>query len=212
MSEGLGVACAQLGVAARCGGVYCALSSRNFLLDLWPTCCPEHDDRNATACKVLLIPEILIGGDKNFVPFGFCRGDEFTVHQGRPTTFVRRCDLMACERTPQGGRGSVIKEDPHLCNGERTAGSVLQHGARLVQTDSWKPLQELMDRRVVFEVLEESGDRDARPLEHPGTTHPRGVALDSRAGGPVDHGRDGSTGGGLRRLTFELSRPQRQAA
>ena len=79
-SEGLGVA--QLGVAARCGSVYCALSSCNFSLDPWPTGGPEHDDRNATACKVLLIPEILIGGDKNFVPFGFCRGDEFTVHQG----------------------------------------------------------------------------------------------------------------------------------
>ena len=102
---------------------------------------------------------------------------------------------MLDKRVAQWRRRAVVEENPHLCNSERTAGRVLQYGARLLQRDPWEPLKKLVDRSIVFKVLEQCRDGHASASKDPGATHPRGVALDSGARGPIDQARDGITAG-----------------
>lgn len=65
---------------------------------------------------------------------------------------------------------------------------MLKHNARLLKRHAGKPLNELMDGSVVFEVLEERCHRHARASKDPRTANASGIALDGSAGGPIDHG------------------------
>jgi hypothetical protein len=65
---------------------------------------------------------------------------------------------------------------------------VLEHNACLLKSYAGEPLNELMDRCVIFEVLEERCYRHARASKHPRTANASGVALDGSASGPVNHG------------------------
>jgi hypothetical protein len=65
---------------------------------------------------------------------------------------------------------------------------VLEHNACLLKSYAREPLNELMDRCVIFEVLEQRRYRHARAAKDPRTTDASGVALDGSARGPVDHG------------------------
>jgi hypothetical protein len=64
---------------------------------------------------------------------------------------------------------------------------VFQNVTSLRQGDAGKPLDELMDGCVFFEVLEECGNRNPRASENPSTTYAIRVALDIKAGRPVNH-------------------------
>jgi hypothetical protein len=65
---------------------------------------------------------------------------------------------------------------------------VLQDVTNLRQGNAGEPLNELMDRRVIFEVLEERGNRNPRASENPSTTDAIRVALDIGARRPINHG------------------------
>ncbi len=71
---------------------------------------------------------------------------------------------------------------------------MLQHRAYLLDGNAGEPLYELMGRRVVFEVLEESSHWHARATEHPGAAHAGRVTLDGSTCRPINHAVDGSTG------------------
>lgn len=64
---------------------------------------------------------------------------------------------------------------------------MFQNVTSLRQGDAGKPLDELMDGCVFFEVLEECGNRNPRASENPGTTYAIRVALDIKAGRPINH-------------------------
>ena len=64
---------------------------------------------------------------------------------------------------------------------------MLKHRTRLRETDARKPLDELIDRRAIFEVLEQRRDWHARAAEHPGATEAFRIVLDGFAGRPVNH-------------------------
>ena len=78
---------------------------------------------------------------------------------------------------PQGNRCSLVKQDTHLCNQQSGPGRVFQDVSSLQQGNAGKPFNELMDRRVFFEVLEQRSNRNPRASENPGTTDPIRVAL-----------------------------------
>ena len=72
---------------------------------------------------------------------------------------------------------------------------MLEHCASLLKSHTREPLNELVNRGVVFKVLKQCRDWHASTPEHPCSTYATGVALDGGACGPVNHGSDGSTGG-----------------
>jgi hypothetical protein len=95
---------------------------------------------------------------------------------------------MRGKQLSKRNRGSLIENDTHqLGSQESRPGSVLQDVARLRKGNAREPLKKLVDCGILFKVLKQSGDRNPRATENPGTTHAISVALDVRAGRPVDH-------------------------
>ena len=64
---------------------------------------------------------------------------------------------------------------------------MFQNVTSLRYGDAGKPFNELVDRGVFFEVLEERGNRNPCATENPGTTYAIRVALDIGAGRPINH-------------------------
>ena len=64
---------------------------------------------------------------------------------------------------------------------------MFQDVAGLRQGDTGKPLDELMDGGVFFEILEERGNRNPRAAENPGATYAIRIALDIETGRPINH-------------------------
>ncbi len=54
---------------------------------------------------------------------------------------------------------------------------MFQNGASLFERDAGKPLNELCNLRAVFKILEQRGNRHARPAEHPGSAHTLWIPL-----------------------------------
>lgn len=153
-----------------------------------PTCCRENNDSNLPGCKVLLIPKISVGGNKYLEPLLFGRTQQLTVLQSSPAKFICSKDTVTRESLPQRNRCSLVKQDSHLCGQQSRPGCVLQDVTGLRQGNAGEPLNELMDRGVFFEVLEERGNRNPRASENPSTTYAIRVALDIEARRPINHG------------------------
>ena len=154
-----------------------------------PTRCRENNDSNSPGCKVLLIPEIGVGGNKYLEPLLFGRTQQLTILQSSPAKLISSEDTVIRERLPQRNRCSLVKQNSHLCGQQSRPGCVLQNVTSLRQGNAGEPLNELMDRGVFFEVLEERGNRNPRASENPGTTYAIRVALDIGASRPINHGR-----------------------
>jgi hypothetical protein len=72
---------------------------------------------------------------------------------------------------------------------------MLQDSASLFDRNPGKPLDELENRGVIFEVLEQGCDRHTRAPEDPCAAQDGGILFYGCATGPVDHAKDGSTPG-----------------
>ncbi len=64
---------------------------------------------------------------------------------------------------------------------------MFQNVTGLRQGNAGKPLNELMNRGIFFEILEERGNRNPCAPENPCTTYPIRVALNIEAGRPINH-------------------------
>ena len=181
-NEGLGITRVQLEIATFRSSVDRCAHLGQRPLNLRPACGPENHNCQISASQILLIPQILVSGNKNVVLPGLGCGDEFSVLQSRPTAFIGSRYFVPDQRVTQGRRRSVVEENPHLCHGKGTASGMLKHRACLIQSHAREPLEELMDGRVILEVFEEGRDGYTGAFEDPGTTHPRGIALDGGTG------------------------------
>ena len=65
---------------------------------------------------------------------------------------------------------------------------MFQDVTSLRQGNAGEPLNELMDRGILFQVFEECGNRNPRASENPSTTYAIRVALDIGTGRPINHG------------------------
>jgi len=135
-----------------------------------PTCCGENNDSNTSGCKVLLVAEIGVSGDKYLESLIFCRTQQLAVLESSPAKLVGGGDTVIGESLPQRNRSPLVKQDTHLCSQQSGPGRVFQDVASLRQGNAGKPLNELMDGGVCFEVLKESSDRNPSAAENPGTT------------------------------------------
>src|SRR5262245_56382093 len=64
---------------------------------------------------------------------------------------------------------------------------MVEHGRRLLAADSREPLQELLERRAVPQILEQRPDRDARATKYPRSADHVGVGFDGRTCAPMSH-------------------------
>jgi hypothetical protein len=92
----------------------------------------------------------------------------------------------------QGNGRTLVKQYAHSSRGQRASRRVLEHGTGLLQRNTGEPLDELINVRAVFEVLEQREDRHARATEHPCSTDPIRMPLGGGAGRPIDHNANGS--------------------
>ena len=153
-----------------------------------PACCRKNDDGNSSGSEVLLVLEIGVGGNKYLESVRFRRAQQVAILQRGPTKLISGGDTMTCERMPQRNRGSLVKQDTHLCSQQRGSGRVFQDVTRLRHGYAGKPLDELMNRGILFQVLEKCGNGNPRTAENPSTAYAVRVALDIGAGRPIDHG------------------------
>ncbi len=165
----------------------------NRVLDAWPTCGEENDDRQRASRQVLLVLEVRVRCDEDLELGSLCSGDELAVLQTGPATLVGCFNEVTDQCSTQRGGRALVEQDLHSSHCQRTACSVLQNGARLLERYARKPLDELVNGRVVLEVFEERGHGNSRAAEDPGAAYTGRVTLNSSAGGPVDHGCDAST-------------------
>lgn len=132
--------------------------------------------------QVLLILQIQIGRDQHAETICLGSVEQLAILEPCPAALVGRGHVVFWQKLPQRRRRSLIEEDAHSSRGQGAERSVFEHGARLFESDSREPLDELRDGRAVFQVLEQGSDGDACPTKHPGATQAFGIALDSVTG------------------------------
>lgn len=160
---------------------------RHALLDTRPAGREQDHDANGSVGQVLLVLEIPVRGQQNFEACLFSESDQLAVFQIRPSTLVGALNSMFRKFPAQRQGRPLVEEDLHLGGRERTPSRVFKNSLGLVDRHAGEPIDELMDRGVVFEVLEQRGDRNASPPEHPSSAHATWVALYSGARRPVNH-------------------------
>ncbi len=160
-------------------------------LDRWPTRRWKYKDRKSSVPKILLILQISIGRDHG-IERSFCRIQEITVRQLRPTHLERGCNRVVRQGVPQRGWRSLVEQNPHggACNqsGDReTPLGMFQHRLCLLPGDSRKPLQEIIEPCARLQICEKCLHRHARPSEDPRPTDFFRSPLDGEALIPIEH-------------------------
>lgn len=136
---------------------------------LRPTRGPEDYDRDLPAVEVLLIAEILVGGDQKLKSHRLSHLNELAVLQLTPTTLERRLDDVPVERAAKRGRRPLIEEELQIAsgpNGQALAG-MLQYRIDLRPSYTRKPLQELDDGGTALKILKKGAHGHARRPEQP---------------------------------------------
>lgn len=165
-----------------------------------PTRRREHQYRDAPRRQVLLVLQVLIGRNEQGEIGVFGGLQQFSILQLCPSALERRIDGVASQELTERDRRALIEQNAQLRRRDSTARSMREDGPHLFERNARKPLEELMQRHVVFEILEQGRDGDTRATEQPRTAVPLVVLFDRIAGGPVDHTLKYSESG-LGRLT-----------
>jgi hypothetical protein len=66
-------------------GINGLINCRRSLSNARPTSGRQHDDGNSPPSEVVLIAEVLVGGDKNLKALQLCHGQQLAVRQSTPT-------------------------------------------------------------------------------------------------------------------------------
>ena len=85
--------------------------------NLRPSCRRQDQDGNSTVFEVLLITQILIGGDQKFEGGIFSGEKQIAIVQGRPSLLKGSLHRMPDEQAPQRQRRSLVKENSHRSRG-----------------------------------------------------------------------------------------------
>ena len=102
----------------------------------------------------MLVLQVFVGRDKDLKAGLFRRGNEITVLKLRPALLVRCDHIMFNQRRAQRRWSPLIKENPHSGSFESTSRCMLKHGARLLRGNAREPFDEIVQRCIVFKVLE----------------------------------------------------------
>jgi len=172
-------------------------SGDNFRLvnpNLRPARRGQHQNRQPPSSKVPLIAQVFVGSNKGF-EISFSRLEEGAVVKLRPAHLIGRRNGVISQCATQRRGSSLVKEnsharpaaDPMRSRHSQTSLRVPQHKLHLFSRHAGKPLQEVIDSRAVFEVLEQRPDWYASGFEHPFATDFSGYAFNSRTLTPIKH-------------------------
>lgn len=125
--------------------------------------------------------------DENIESLAFCGVEKVAVPEGRPTSLVGGHHLVLCEKFPQRHRRALIKKNSQLRGGQGASRRMLKDRPNLVQRHARKPLNKPGHLRSVLKILEKRCDRHTAVAKHPRPAENSRVALDSRAGRPINH-------------------------
>ena len=89
---------------------------RQVKLNHGPTRRRQHQNREASASQVLLVAQVLIGGDQG-IEGGFCCAEKVAIFEGCPAHLVGGGNVVARQRVAQGRGRSQVKENLY-CGGE----------------------------------------------------------------------------------------------
>lgn len=123
--------------------------------------------------------------------------EKLAIFQRGPPELVGGDYFMVGKCVAQRGRCALIEQNAHLGGSQCAAGGMLQDCAHLLRGHTREPFHELRHLGAVFQVLEEGRYRYTCAPKHPGAADALRIALDHRAGGPVNHVRMLTPGEGL---------------
>ena len=174
-------------------------NGRDDLLRVAPNLRPagrrQHDDRHSAIGELLLMAQILVGGDQNVKRRAFRSRQQLPVAHRRPPTLVCRTDGVSGQRVPQRDGRALVEQDRHRLGrrpaqpsgGRQTVFSVGEDGQDLIARDAGEPLQEVVDGGARFQVLEQGAHGDARLFEDPGAADPVSHPFNDRTRLPIQH-------------------------
>jgi hypothetical protein len=94
-------------------------------------------------------------------------------------TFLMRGQLVV-PITTTAIRRPLVEQYSHSRDFQRL-GRMFQHATGLLWSDAGKPLQKVLDRRAIFNVLEQRSYRHASTAKYPSAADAISIALDIRA-------------------------------
>lgn len=162
-----------------------AYVANNFLYTR-PTGCRNYENSDLPPTQILLVLQISVRGDKQFVSGLLRLGQHLTVLERAPTQFEGCGDLVVRQITAQWDGRTLIEKDTHL---GRVQGlrDVLQYRAGLFAADSGEPLKKISELRSILQVLEQGGDGHPSTSKHPSSADSLRIAFDGSACRPIDH-------------------------
>jgi len=158
---------------ARAERVYRSGDLRQMKLDHRPACSRENQNSETSRTKVLLIAQVLIGGDEGIE----CRlgcAEKVAVFKFGPSHFVGGGNAVTRQQAAQGRRRSLVEENLHgrrgpiqASGGRQTLFGVAQNRLHLFTSHAGEPFEEFIHSSPVFQVLEQRLDWHPCALEDP---------------------------------------------
>ncbi len=168
-----------------------------------PTGCCYYENSDISPTQVLLVPQVPIRGDKEFVPSFLRLGQHLSVLESAPIPFVSRDDLVVRQITAQWDGRTLIEKNTHS---SRVQGlrCVFQYRTGLLATDARKPLKKISELRPILQVLKQGSDGHPSTSKHPSSADSLRITFDCRTCGPIDHTRILEPQGRRRKLKVEI--------
>src|SRR5688500_10139541 len=82
-------------------------------LHAWPRRAQENDNGNPATGQILLMLEVLVGCDPHFEPRCFCRSQQRSILNLRPTPAAARFNRMSRQMSLQWERNALVEQDLH---------------------------------------------------------------------------------------------------
>jgi hypothetical protein len=101
----------RIGSWLRC--IYCGNHFGHGCSDQSPSRLAQYNDGNLPLCKILLVADVLIGGDQRFETGTLRRGQQFTVCQPIPTLRFRFSNRVTNKESGDSAWCAVIKQNEH---------------------------------------------------------------------------------------------------
>ena len=101
-----------------------------------------------------MVSEARVGRDKDLEAFALSRIEQLTILEHGPAAFISGRDFVLRQCFTQRDWCALVEKYAHSGRRQRAAGSMLQHGANLVERDAWKQLDKSSHLYAILEILE----------------------------------------------------------
>ncbi len=143
----------------------------------------QNEDRNPSTAEILLVRNLLVGGDHDLEIGVFGRSQQRAILQACQLSVRRRLAVMFGKRDPQLLVNALIQEDLHQTIGASNPGETkflafLQNLYRKFPADRGEAFQKLIERFAILDVIEKRLHRYTCPAKYRRPMHHFRVACD----------------------------------